>query len=139
MAFCEPGVLQERSGAAVVPRATHGSSPGRTLPCDRGPAGAPAWPGKGRVAGHLGPPGFAGQRSAAPRPLQRFLPPGSPGGCVRHSLRSSRFVGLVLLLPAKRQSREGKGLQSSDVVRRCPWALFTIVISGGMRGGRIYL
>lgn len=96
--------------------------------------------GEERVVGSLGPPGFAGQHSAAPHPH----PPRAPfswgrrvvgvGGVSGTCSAAPGLSDSVLLLSAKRQSKEGKGLQSSDVVRRCPETLFPIVISGGGGG-----
>lgn len=143
MAFCELGILQERTGGADLPAGgarqhpwPHPAPPSRPSRCLR-PAGAGSG---GRTVGHRGPPGFAGQPSAS-SPASSALP--SPGVAVEGRGRgvsgtrsaAPRFVGLVLLPPAKRQSEEGKGLQSSDVVRRCPWTPFTIVISGGIGAG----
>lgn len=100
--------------------------------------------GRGRGSrGQSRTPRFCWAALSCPPPPARSLLLGSPGrggwGCIRHLLRSSRFVGLVLLLSAKRQSKEGKDFQSSDVVRRCPGTLFPIVISGGGVGWGVNL
>lgn len=64
--------------------------------------------GEGGVVGLLGPPVLLGSVQLPPglfsAPFSRGRWCGGAGGeGIRHSLRSSRFVGLVLLLAAKRQ------------------------------------
>lgn len=111
-----------------------GSTPGRVLPRDRGPAGASAWPGKGGSWAIHDTAVLLGSADLPPGLFSAPFSRGRRGNCISHLLRSSRFVALDILLSAKRQSEEEKGLERSGVPRRCPWTLFAITISGGKRG-----
>lgn len=96
--------------------------------------------GEEGVVGLLGPPVLLDSAQLPPglfsAPFSRGRWCGGAGGRVSGTRSaapdlSDWFFSWLL----KNKSKEGKGLQSSDVVQHCPWMLFTIVISGGVGGG----